>query len=38
MANRVSADIYSGEWFDIGTVERYDALNKKLGEGLNAKT
>jgi MurNAc alpha-1-phosphate uridylyltransferase len=37
-ANRVSADIYSGEWFDIGTVERYDALNKKLGDGLNANT
>lgn len=27
---RVSAEFYRGEWFDIGTVERLDSLNKNL--------
>lgn len=29
---RVSGEYYAGEWFDIGTVERLQALNKHLQE------
>ena len=30
----LSAEIYSGEWIDVGTVERLQQLNKRLGENL----
>lgn len=30
-SGKVSAELYRGAWEDIGTLERLDALNKKLG-------
>jgi len=36
-ANRVSGEVFSGDWCDVGTIERYDHLNRKFSETSNAK-
>ena len=34
-SGQVSGEIYTGDWCDVGTVERYDNLNKRLLETIN---
>lgn len=36
LANRVSGEVFSGDWCDVGTIERYNHLNKKFNETNNA--
>jgi NDP-sugar pyrophosphorylase family protein len=31
--NRVSAEQYSGAWYDIGTPERLETLNQRYNSG-----
>ena len=33
LSNRISGILYSGEWCDIGTLQRYTKLNKQITEG-----
>ena len=34
-SGRVSGEIYTGDWCDVGTLERYNNLNKRLLETIN---
>jgi MurNAc alpha-1-phosphate uridylyltransferase len=34
-AGRVAGELYSGQWWDVGTVERYHQLNDQLNSQLN---
>ena len=36
MANRISGHIYQGDWFDVGTVTRYNTLNEHIRKYFNA--
>ncbi len=38
MAGRISGHVYRGDWFDVGTVARYNALNERLRKSFNADT
>jgi len=33
LSNRISGTLYSGEWCDVGTLQRYTKLNKQITEG-----
>jgi MurNAc alpha-1-phosphate uridylyltransferase len=35
LAGRVSGEVFSGDWCDVGTVERYNILNQRIMEGAN---
>ena len=36
-AGRVAGELYSGQWWDVGTVERYHQLNDQLNSQLNSQ-
>ena len=36
LANRVSGEVFPGDWCDVGTIERYNHLNQKFNETNNA--
>jgi len=36
LSGQVTGEIYAGDWCDVGTVGRYDNLNKRLLETINA--
>lgn len=33
LSNRISGTLYSGEWCDVGTLQRYNKLHKQITEG-----
>ena len=33
LSNRISGTLYSGEWCDVGTLQRYNKLHKPITEG-----
>ena len=35
LAGRVNGEVFSGDWCDVGTLERYNILNQRIMEGAN---